>query len=41
MENPITWNWKHVKGNQYDRHGPLDIWETINVEMDTLAKQRR
>ena len=41
MEIPITWNWKHFKGHQDDRHGPLDIWATMNVDMDTLSKQRQ
>ena len=40
MDRPIIWNWKHVKGHQYDHQIPLDRWTTMNVGMDTLVKQR-
>jgi hypothetical protein len=36
----LTWKFRHVRGHQ-DKHLPynlLDMWEQMNVEMDSLAK---
>eukprot|EP00957_Ditylum_brightwellii_P130197 9932050-Ditylum_brightwellii.AAC.2 len=37
----ITWHWQHIKGNQDGHMGPLDRFESFNIEMDQLAKIRR
>ncbi len=39
--SPIQWKFRHVKGHQDDHKSAseLDRWATLNVEMDTAAKQ--
>eukprot|EP00957_Ditylum_brightwellii_P040093 3034176-Ditylum_brightwellii.AAC.1 len=39
--SPIIWNWQHGKGYQDDHMGPLDKFESLNIEMVILAKIRR
>jgi hypothetical protein len=34
-----NWLWRHVKGHQDETGVPLDFWETLNVQMDSDAKQ--
>jgi hypothetical protein len=37
--SPITWTYKHVKGNQdKDPDITLDQWAKLNIQMDSLAK---
>ena len=36
--SPLEWKWRHVLGHQDDTSLLLDRWETLNVEMDGLAK---
>ena len=40
-ESPITWKFHWVKGHQDDKKKTsfLDRWESLNVRMDTLAKE--
>eukprot|EP00957_Ditylum_brightwellii_P006319 479579-Ditylum_brightwellii.AAC.3 len=41
-QSPLTWGWRHVKGHQDDDLiGPLDLFATLNIDMDLLAKQYR
>eukprot|EP00957_Ditylum_brightwellii_P176942 13478124-Ditylum_brightwellii.AAC.1 len=39
-KSPLIWKWRWVKGHQDDFYGPLDRWASLNVEMDSAAKQR-
>eukprot|EP00957_Ditylum_brightwellii_P044012 3340412-Ditylum_brightwellii.AAC.1 len=41
INSPIEWYWHHVYGHQDDDMGPLNQWESLNVEMDQAAKTRR
>jgi Reverse transcriptase (RNA-dependent DNA polymerase) len=41
MEPGVEYEYHHVRGHQDDLGRPLDIYETLNVRMDLLAKSRR
>ena len=32
LRSTLIWFWLHVKGNQDDKTGTLDIWNTLNVD---------
>ena len=38
QKQPLTWYWRHIKGNQDNKTFPLDIWATTNVEYDKEGK---
>jgi hypothetical protein len=41
MEPGVDYEYHHVRGHQDDKGITLDIYETLNVRMDSLAKRRR
>eukprot|EP00957_Ditylum_brightwellii_P069073 5243565-Ditylum_brightwellii.AAC.1 len=38
--SPLTWKWRHVKGHQDNLIGPLNCWESLNVQCNESAKKR-
>ena len=40
LKYSLTWYWIHVKCHKDNQNGPLDIWDSLNVECDTADKQK-
>ena len=38
---PIKLRFKHVRGHQDDVHADLDVWESLNMDMEAASKAHR